>query len=302
VLTIEADIPRNTIVGSTITNSVFVDTTTDEINKNDNYSSWNTEITAPTPFPPNIRIFKERSNNDPVLVGDIVVFRLTASNDGEVAARNVVITDPLSRKLRYISSSIPGGSCRERDNKVTCRRGNLPAMSSVTALVRVQVIDVGRVVNTVTIQSDNSIITVPRWTIRFPVSKGSANIGITKKADRRKTPAGGKVNYRIRVSNRTDQAAVNVVACDRLPGGTTVINTGGGRLQGGSICWDIDFLAGRASREYRVTLRVDRFFTLDSIRNRATARAGNVRGVRRASARVGVIRVGSAARGGGVTG
>jgi uncharacterized repeat protein (TIGR01451 family)/fimbrial isopeptide formation D2 family protein len=302
VLTIEADIPRNTIVGSTITNSVFVDTTTDEINKNDNNSSWNTEITAPTPFPPNIRIFKERSNNDPVLVGDIVVFRLTASNDGEVAARNVVITDPLSRKLRYISSSIPGGSCRERDNKVTCRRGNLPAMSSVTALVRVQVIDVGRVVNTATIQSDNSIITVPRWTIRFPVSKGSANIGITKKADRRKTPAGGKVNYRIRVSNRTDQAAVNVVACDRLPGGTTVINAGGGRLQGGSICWDIDFLAGRASREYRVTLRVDRFFTLDSIRNRATARAGNVRGVRRASARVGVIRVGSAARGGGVTG
>jgi uncharacterized repeat protein (TIGR01451 family)/fimbrial isopeptide formation D2 family protein len=302
VLTIEADIPRNTTVGSTITNSVTVETTTDEINTLDNSSSWDTEITAPTPFPPNIRIFKERSNSDPVLVGDVVVFRLTATNGGEVTARNVVITDPLSRKLRYLSSSLPGGTCRERDNKVTCRRGKLAPMSSVTALVRVRVIAAGRVVNTATIQSDNSIITVPRWTIRFPVAKGSADIGITKKADRRTTPAGGKVRYRIRVTNRTSQAAVDVVACDRLPGGTTVVSTGGGRLQGASICWDIAFLAGRASRDFRITLRVDRFFTLNSIRNRATARAGNVRGVRRASARVGVIRVGAAARGGGVTG
>jgi uncharacterized repeat protein (TIGR01451 family)/fimbrial isopeptide formation D2 family protein len=302
LLTIEADIPRNTTVGSTITNSVVVDTSTDEINKQDNSSSWDTLITAPTPFPPNIRIFKERSNADPVLVGDVVVFRLTASNQGEVTARNVVITDPLSRKLRYLSSTIPGGSCRERDNTVTCRRSTLAPMSSVTALVRVRVIDVGKVVNTATVQSDNSIITVPRWTIRFPVSKGRADIGVTKKADRRTTRGGGKVKYRIRVKNRTDQAAVDVVACDRLPGGTTVINTGGGRLQGGSICWDIPFLAGRASRDFKVTLRVDRFVTQNSIRNRVTARAGNVRGVRRASARVSVIRVGSAAKGGGVTG
>jgi uncharacterized repeat protein (TIGR01451 family)/fimbrial isopeptide formation D2 family protein len=302
VITIEADIPRNATVGSTITNSVVVETTTDEINKDDNSSSWDTEITAPTPYPPNIRIFKDRTNNRPVKVGDVVVFRLTATNDGEVAARNVVITDPLSQKLRYLDSSIPGGTCSERNNTVTCRRNQLAPMSSVTGRIRVRVIDVGQVVNTATIQSDNSIITVPRWTIRFPVTKGTSNIGITKKADRRKTRGGGIVNYRIRATNLTDRAAIDVVVCDQLPARTTVVNAGGGRLEGGSICWDVPFLPGRASRDFRVTLRVDRFYTLNSVWNRATARAGNVRGVRKANARVGVIRIGSAARGGGVTG
>jgi uncharacterized repeat protein (TIGR01451 family)/fimbrial isopeptide formation D2 family protein len=302
VVTVEADIPRDATVGSTITNSVVVDTTTDEINKEDNTSSWDTEITAPTPYPPNVRIFKERNNDDRVKVGDIVVFKLTARNTGEVAARNVIITDPLSPKLRYLASSIPGGSCSERNNTVTCRRSSLAPGGAVTARVRVRVIDIGRVVNTATIQSNNSIISIPSWTIRFPVAKGAANIAVTKSADRRKVRAGRIVNYRIKVRNLTDQAAVDVTVCDQLPARTTVVSTGGGRLDGNRICWEIPFFPGRGSREYRVALKVDRFYSLNAVRNRATARAGNVKGIRRANARVGVIRIGSGARGGGVTG
>jgi uncharacterized repeat protein (TIGR01451 family) len=166
----------------------------------------------------------------------------------------------------------------------------------------VRVIDIGRVVNTATIQSNNSIISIPSWTIRFPVAKGAANIAVTKSADRRKVRAGRIVNYRIKVRNLTDQAAVDVTVCDQLPARTTVVSTGGGRLDGNRICWEIPFFPGRGSREYRVALKVDRFYSLNAVRNRATARAGNVKGIRRANARVGVIRIGSGARGGGVTG
>jgi uncharacterized repeat protein (TIGR01451 family) len=302
LLTVEADIPRDTVVGTTITNSVVVDTTTDEINKDDNTSSWDTEVTAPTPSPPNVRIFKERNNSDPVKVGDVVVFKLTARNTGEVAAKNVVITDPLSAKLRYLASSIPGGTCSERNNIVTCRRASLAPDSAVTARIRVRVIDTGQVVNTATIQSNNSIISIPRWTIRFPVAKGRTNIGITKKADRRKTRAGRVIKYRIKVRNLTDQAATDVSVCDQLPARTTVVSTGGGRLEGNRICWEIPFFPGRAGREFRVALKVDRFYPLNAVRNKAIAGAGNVKGVRRANARVGVIRIRNAARGGGVTG
>ena len=172
----------------------------------------------------------------------------------------------------------------------------------MTAKIKVRTIDTGQVVNTATITASNGTVSVPSWTIRFPVGKGKTNIAISKKADRRKTKGGGKVKYRIKVRNTSDRAAVDVVVCDQIPARTTVVRAGGGRLQGRNLCWGIPYFAGRASREYRVTLRVDRFYTLNSVRNRATARAGNVSGVRRASAKVGVIGIGNNARGGGVTG
>ena len=301
-VTMEADIPRNAVVGETITNTVTVTTTTDEIDTDDNVSTAQTEILPPTPFPPAVSIFKERSNDDAVKVGDVVVFRLTATNNGEVAANDVVITDKLSPKLRYISSTMPGGRCSEKGATVTCTRASLAGGDSVTAKVKVRTTDTGQIVNTAKITAGNGTVSVPKWTIKFPVRKGKTNIKITKKADRRKTKGGGRVNYRITVRNVTDRAAVDVTVCDQIPPKTTVLRTGGGRLDGGRVCWDIPYFAGRTSREYRVTLRVDRFYTLNSVNNKATARAGNVGGVRRASARVGVIGIGSAARGGGVTG
>ncbi len=302
VITIEADIPRDAVVGDTITNTARVTTTTDEINTDNNVSTAETEILAPTPYPPDVSIFKERSNDDEVKVGDIVVFRLTATNNGEVTANNVVIKDKLSPKLRYISSSIPGGKCSEKNATVTCRRASLAGGESVTAKIKVRTIDTGKVVNTATVSASNGTVSVPSWTIKFPVGKGKANIRITKKADRRKTKGGGKVKYRIKVRDVSDRAAVDVDVCDQIPPRTTVVRSGGGRLQGGRICWEIPYFAAGATREFRVTLRVDRFYTLNSVNNRATARAGNVAGTRQASAKVGVIRINNSARGGGVTG
>jgi uncharacterized repeat protein (TIGR01451 family) len=300
-LTVEADVPRNTPVDTVLTNNVRVATSTDEPNTSNNAARWDTTVLPPAPFPPDVGIRKERNDGE-VMVGDVVVFRLVATNFGEATARNIVIEDRLSPKLRFISASIPGGTCQERNATVTCRRSTLDGLSSVTAKVKVRTIATGNVVNTATIDSSNATISVPSWTIRFPVRAGSTDIGVTKQADRRRVPAGDTVGYRIAVSNLTDQAAVNVTACDRLPGGTTVVNAGGGRLEGGRICWDIPFFAGGAAREYRIVLRVDRFFNLDTLRNVATAVAGNVRGVRRAKARVDVISIGNSARGGGVTG
>jgi uncharacterized repeat protein (TIGR01451 family) len=300
-LTVEADVPRSTPADTVLTNNVRVATSTDEPDISNNTASWDTTVLPPAPFPPDVGIRKER-NEGKVMVGDVVVFRLIATNFGEATARNVVIEDRLSPKLRFISASIPGGTCQERDATVTCRRSTLAGLSSVTAKVKVRAIATGNVVNTATIGSSNATISVPSWTIRFPIRAGSTDIGVTKRAERRRVPAGETVGYRIVVSNLTSQAAVNVTACDRIPGGTTVVNAGGGRLDGGRICWDIPFFAGGATREYRIVLRVDRFFSFDTLRNVATAVAGNVRGVRRANARVDVIRIGNSARGGGVTG
>jgi uncharacterized repeat protein (TIGR01451 family) len=301
-VTVEATVPRGTAPGTVLLNEVRVATTTDELDPG-GFSNWETTVTPPTPFPADLRIFKQRVGAPaPVTVGDVVSFRLTATNDGEATARNVVIRDKLSPKLRYIDSSIPGGRCSEQNATVTCRVSQLAGGQSVSARIRVRTIATGQIVNTARISGDNATISVPSWTVRFPVRGGNAEIAVSKRADRVRTVAGGTVGYRVEVRNTSSQAAVDVVVCDRIPGGTTVVRTGGGRLDAGRICWDIPFFAGQARRAYRVKLRVDRFFNFNTLTNVATAAAGNVRGVRRDSAKVNVIRIGNTAKGGGVTG
>ncbi|MGB0120246.1 MAG: DUF11 domain-containing protein, partial [Solirubrobacterales bacterium] len=301
LITVEADIPRGTVTGTVLVNYVEVSTTTDEIDPDDNSSSWDTGVTPYTPYPADVGILKE-ADSTKVKVGDIVVFGLTATNSGEVAANNVVIRDTLSPKLRYISSSIPGGKCTERNATVTCRRDSLAGGASVTARIKVRTIATGKIANTTTINASNSTISIPKSTVKLTVVKGKTTLAVTKKANRRKARAGSTVKYRIQVRNRTTQAAVDVEVCDRIPAGTTVISTGGGKLDRGRVCWSIDYLPGKGKRNFRIKLRIDRFYASSSLKNVVTAKADNTKGVKKNAAKVGVIKVGGASKGGGVTG
>jgi len=302
LVTIEADIPRGVTVGSTISNTATVTSDTPEKDPSDNTSTAITEVTKPTPLGAKIAITKELRNKK-VTVGDVVTFKLTAKNSGDAPATNVVMKDSLNPKLRYINSAVPGGTCSFLVTTVTCRVPKLAAGKSVTATIHALALEPGQVVNTGTIQADNSTIIRRKSTVRFPIVKGQTRIGIVKTAMKKQTRDGGRITFQIEVSNQTNQPAFNVKVCDLLPGGTTVINSKKGReMAGGKLCWTIDYLPGGASREAWVTLRVDKFISIDELTNVATVAAGNVEGVKQAKAKVDLIRVGNAARGGGVTG
>ena len=302
LITIEADIPADATVGSTISNTVTVTTTTDDKDPDDNTSTTETEVTPPTPGEPRIAISK-KLNNKKVSLGDIVVFKLKATNSGDVAARNVVIKDTLSSKLRYVSSTVPGGNCSVSGATVTCRVSRLAAGKSVTATIKARAMEPGRISNTGTVQADNSTITKRKSTVKFPVDEGSTKLGIVKIAGRKKTKDGGRVSFRIEITNLTNRPASDVEICDILPGKTTIIRSKKGhQMSGGKLCWTLDYLPGNAVRGAWVTLRVDKFTSVNELKNTGTVTAGNTKGRKKASAKVNIIRISSVARGGGVTG
>jgi len=112
-------------------------------------------------------------------------------------------------------------------------------------------------------------------------------LAVAVSAGRRTVISGGRVSFRIRVSNRGRARARRVVVCDTP--GRGLAFTGlprGARRSNGRVCWRISSLPARSSRTLRIVLRATRTRRTRTVRNRVAARAGNARALRRDSARI----------------
>jgi len=301
IVTVTAFVPRLTEEGSSITNTATVETTTDEIDTEIHESTAVSIVDAPTPYPPTLSVSKELTNSKPT-VGDVLRYRITVRNSGETAARNVIIKDSLSKSLKYVSATATVGSCSVANSTIKCQIDRLEASGSSVITVKAKAMEVGKVKNTARITANNSEFKNTSASATAKVGPGSTRLTISKKADRARVSAGGRVAYRIVARNVTSQAATAVNVCDRLPGGTTLSKGGGGTLGNGRLCWKIDFFPGNSERTFRLVLRIDRYTSRSKIVNVAEIKAANAPGKKKDSARVKVKANKSDGAPGGITG
>src|SRR5829696_2400199 len=77
---------------------------------------------------------------DPVVQGNNLTYTITVTNNGPLAATNVVVTDNLPAKsdIDFVSATSPAGSCDMTGNTVTCNLGTLAngATATVTIVVK----------------------------------------------------------------------------------------------------------------------------------------------------------------------
>ena len=301
LITISALVPRDAVIGSTISNTVNVTTTTPERDPGGSSTS-ETEVLAPTPYQADLRINKTQLSS-PVKVGGVLSYRIDVDNSGETSARNVLISDPLPNSLRYLSSSASQGSCswNQQGARLTCRLGSLAGGSSARINIRAEALRSGDVVNLATLTASEARISKSRARVTTAVGKGRARLAIDKRAMARVVASGSRVRYKIRVSNRGPDAAEQVQVCDLLPSQVSVIRTFGGQLSGNQVCWEIDLLRAGESRQFQIIIRIDDLTAAASVRNRAVASADNARKIVRANARVNV-KSNKESKGGGITG
>ena len=91
-------------------------------------------------------------------------------------------------------------------------------------------------------------------------SKGAyrrTRLTLRKLANKATVRAGQAVAYRLVVRNVGSTAAVHLRLCDAVPGQTTIVSRGGGRLTAGRICFTLASLAARRTRTFRIVLRAD---------------------------------------------
>lgn len=101
---------------------------------------------------------------------------------------------------------------------------------------------------------------------------GSTVLVLCKRANRRRVPAGGTVGYRLQVRTVGVAVARDVVVCDRMPVGLTIVRARGATVRGNRACWR--FGSVTHSRTVHLRARVNETAS-GVIRNVARARATN---------------------------
>jgi uncharacterized repeat protein (TIGR01451 family) len=92
---------------------------------------------------------------DPVSRGSTLTYTIVVTNQGLEPATDVLLTDPLSRSVRFVSVTSTAGSCSQSDDIVTCALGEIPSGGSVTVTIDVTARRRGTVINTVQVSTSS---------------------------------------------------------------------------------------------------------------------------------------------------
>ena len=271
-------------VGEIITNRVHVESTTLDPNPANNDAEHRQPVTPGAPPVADIALAKRATAAQPQ-VGQVFDYVLTVTNRGRVAATGVRVHDPLPEQVRALGVRTTRGTCVLDGPVVRCEIGTLAPRASATITVRAQMASTGRVVNRALAAADGIPPRPAKSAVAGVTARGPAGrLAITKVASRTRVPAGGVVNYAIRV--RALRASVpRVTVCDTLPKGMVFTRTPGAKVSGRRACWSIPWLdPGTKGRVFTVQARVVTGAS-GVQRNVATASAPKVKRVR-ATARV----------------
>jgi uncharacterized repeat protein (TIGR01451 family) len=226
--------------------------------------------------------------------GDAATFIIVVTNNGSVAAHDVVVTDTVPDGLDIDGATFAGGSngsgaCDISGQSVTCDIGSLAAGASVTVTIGV----------TVTVGACPSVTNMAKVTASnetgsqhdnydsasFDVNCG-VNLRLEKSADAQNVSPGDAVTFTIQVTNDGQAEATNVHVTDSMPAGATIDGatfTGGSNgpgtctVSGQSIDCDLGTLGAGQSATVIVVVTVDAA-ACPSITNDASVSADNETG------------------------
>ncbi|BAL80367.1 DUF7619 domain-containing protein [Caldisericum exile] len=207
---------QNVPSGTVLTNSV--NATSDQVSAS---ATCDTTIGAPA----NLTISKS-DNIDPVPAGQNIIYTIKYQNTGGQTATGVMITDILPSNVIYVSSNPSGTYNSGPPATLTWNIGSLPAGSSGTITVTVQVpvnTTNGTVfTNNATISSDN---TNPVSDSEDTTVLSAPVLTINKTSTMPHNPAqpGDTVTYTITYGNNGNLTAANTFIVDKIPANTKFI-------------------------------------------------------------------------------
>ncbi len=162
-------------------------------------------------------------------VGDEVVYTLTLSNRGSVAAVDVTVEDPLPPFLRLIEAGASAGTVQTVGNGVQVALPTLTPGETVTITIRAAVTALpvppdNR--NLATARTSSSEITTDNNTSSATIGPPLPDLVLTKSVAPSVAQVGDEVVYTLTLSNRGSVAAVDVTVEDPLPPFLRLIEAG----------------------------------------------------------------------------
>lgn len=93
---------------------------------------------------------------DPVIVGEPIVYTVTVSNSGPDPSQNVVLTDTLPSGVSFVSATPDQGTCGEASGVVTCNLGDLLNGGNISVEIIVTSLTVGVITNQASVAADTA--------------------------------------------------------------------------------------------------------------------------------------------------
>ncbi len=244
--------------------------------------------------PGNLTVTKKAGRHQ-VQVGSKVQYTIVVENSGPGPVPDVKLVDKPAKPMKFVSAHPSQGTCNA-EFPLVCELGTIEAGGKATVKVMAEPLVEGKIPNTATASTPDP--EVPPATDKEEIT-GKVKLKITKIASKKKVRAGGRVTFRIRVTNPTAATAHNVKVCDRPPAGLEVIRTQPkAKLKNGAWCWKIKRLAPHSSKTMKVIAR-----TLKGAKGRITNVAWvEGKNVKRAKDRAAIRAIGAKRRPDRVTG
>lgn len=176
-----------------------------------------------------------------VLVCDVIPMKFSLTNNGSGTARNVKLADKLP----------DGMVTADGKSEIVMALGDIPAGDTKAFDVNVKVAKTGEYVNTATASADDGLKS-------DATSKVVAHqpVLVVEKSGPVKQYVGVPYTYDIKVTNKGDADAKDLVVTDMLPNGLQAIEaTDGGRITANKVTWNLANLAQGASKEIKLTVK-----------------------------------------------
>ncbi|MCK7622490.1 isopeptide-forming domain-containing fimbrial protein [Streptomyces sp. RS10V-4] len=236
---------------------------------------------------PHVVLTKTAVPTGPLEIGDVLTYRITATNEGGGAAENLVLTDAVPAGTTYLPGSLrivegpntgpktdaPGDDQAEYDpdaGKVVFRLGDgasavqggslantetLPAGTTVEYRVTLDRASAGKEVrNTATASYENRLGDTPETLVATSDEtvtevNPAADLTVAKAADATTVTVGQTVTYRLTVANRGPDDATGVTVADQLPDGLVFLSADGsaGAYDPAGGQWTVGDLAAGAT-------------------------------------------------------
>jgi uncharacterized repeat protein (TIGR01451 family) len=211
---------------------------------------------------------------DPVTTGGLVIYTLTARNNGPSDATGVVLTDTLPTSMVFQSSTPGTSSCTHMDGTVTCNLGSIQSGSSKQVVIRAYTTLSGVFTNQAEVAANEPDPYAANNTTSEDTTVQPADVSVTKSDSPDPVRVGVPLNYTLTVGNTGPNVATGVVLTDTLPPGVTFQSSNPGvpicSHASGSVTCDLGNLPALANTSVAIVVIPT---TAEEITNMAEVRA-----------------------------